>query len=87
MDIINGLFESLGGLFIALSCWRLYRDKQVRGVSLWHVGFFLSWGFWNLAYYPALDQWFSFLGGVGVAAANATWVAMIVYYRWIWRPA
>jgi hypothetical protein len=51
-DFINGLFEFVGGLLIAFSCVRLYKDKAVKGVSLWPVVFFNSWGFWNLAFYP-----------------------------------
>ena len=41
-DIINGVFESAGGFFIALSVFKLARERVVRGVSLIHVGFFTS---------------------------------------------
>lgn len=80
-DLINGLFESIGGFFILLSVRQLYRDKQTRGLSLWHPMFFLAWGMWNVAYYPMLNQWWSFIGGVGVAIANTIWVVMLIYYR------
>jgi hypothetical protein len=80
-DLVNGGFELLGGLAVAQSCLRLARDKQVRGVSVLHMGFFTAWGFWNLAYYPSLGQWLSFAGGVGVVATNSLYVAMLVYYR------
>lgn len=87
LDTINGFYELLGGLFIAMSCLRVYRDKRVQGVSLWHVLFFNSWGFFNLIFYPALGQWWSFVGGIGVVAANTTWSAMIVYYKWFYRQS
>lgn len=80
-DLINAGFESMAGIFVFLSAWRVYKDKQVRGVSLWMVVFMLSWGIWNLYYYPSLDQWGSFYGGLSVAAANITWIALILYYR------
>lgn len=83
MDLINALFESFGGLFVSLSCVRIYRDKQVHGVSMWHAFFFLAWGIWNLAYYPHLGQTWSFYGGIGVVTTNAIWVAMMVYYRYL----
>lgn len=42
-DFINGLFESLGSLFILVSIVKLNRDKKVRGVSWVHAGFFAAW--------------------------------------------
>lgn len=80
-DLTNGLFEIFGGLFVLLSCVRIYKDKMSRGISFWHVGFFWSWGFWNLLFYPSVGATISTIGGVGVAAANSLWMAMIIYYR------
>lgn len=82
-DIINGAFETLGGAFIALSVVKLHREKLVHGVSWLHVAFFSTWGYWNLYFYPHLDQWLSFAGGAILVAVNTTWLAQIVYYnRW-----
>jgi len=80
-DLINGAFEALGSLFILMSIVKLHREKQVRGVSWPHVGFFSAWGLWNLVYYPSLDQWLSFLGGSLLVLANAVWLGQILYYR------
>lgn len=79
-DLINGLFECSGGFFIALSIIKLYKEKKVRGVSWLHVGFFTSWGFWNLYYYPHLGQWFSFIGGLALVISNTIWLVQIAYY-------
>lgn len=79
-DTINGLFETLGGFFIALSVVSLYRAKQVRGVSWVHTAFFSAWGYWNLFYYPSLGQWFSFFGGLLLVSVNTVWLGQIVYY-------
>ena len=81
MDSINGIFESVGCVFVLLNVLRLFHDKQVRGVSMIAVGFFTVWGFWNLAYYPSLSQWASALGAGGVAAANTIWLLQIMYYK------
>ena len=81
-DGINGLFELCGGLIIALSIRRVLIDKCVRGLSVWHVAFFAAWGYWNLFYYPHLDQWLSFVGGLVVVAGNSVWVVLLVWY---WR--
>jgi hypothetical protein len=79
-DAINGTFELLGGVFIYLSIIKVCRDKRVAGVSWLHVGFFAAWGVWNLFYYPYLDQWLSFIGGIGIVATNTVYLALLIYY-------
>jgi len=61
-------------------CRVLYRDKQVKGVSVLATSVFFSWGLWNLYYYPHLDQWLSFLGGLVIVAGNLLWLSMMFYY-------
>jgi hypothetical protein len=79
-DAVNAAFELAGGLFILLSVLKLHRDKQVRGVSWVHVSFFALWGYWNLFFYPHLDQWLSFAGGLVIVTANTLWVVQLIYY-------
>ncbi len=79
-DMINGTLELAGGLFILLSVVKLHRDKQVKGVSWVHVCFFAGWGYWNLFYYPHLDQWVSFTGGVFIVVTNTVWLGQMLYY-------
>ena len=80
-DGINGSYEFIGGIFLALNCWRLYKDKQVKGVSLFTAAFFATWSWWNLYYYPSLNQWLSFSGGLLLGIMNALWVIMAIYYE------
>jgi len=79
-DVINGIFELLGGLFITLSCIKLHRDKKVRGVSFVHVAYFTAWGYWNIHYYTNLDQWLSFAGSLAVTLVNTVWLGMLIWY-------
>lgn len=79
-DAANGAFEVLGGVFVLLSVFKTHRDKMVRGVSWPTTVFFMSWGYWNLYFYPSLDQWLSFAGGVFLVAANTVWVVQLAYY-------
>ena len=80
-DLINGLFELFGGFAVLLSIAKLYKDKQAKGVSEWHIAFFTSWGLWNIYYYPSLGQLLSFYGGIVVVIANAVYVTLICYYN------
>ena len=79
-DLVNGAYESLGGLVIYLSIRRLRRDKQVKGIHWGQIAFFMTWGWWNLFYYPHLGQWVSFFGGLGVVVANTVWLVLVAYY-------
>lgn len=80
-DLINGSFELLAGVMILNNCRVLYRDKLVRGVSVWTTVFMSAWAIWNLYYYPSLDQWWSFVGGIVVGVGNVAWVTLAVAYR------
>ena len=81
-DMINGLFEACGAMLLIANIQRLYVDKKLRGVSWWPVLFFSVWGLWNLFYYPHLEQWFSFAGGIAIVTVNSIWVAQVAYYAW-----
>lgn len=80
-DAINGGFEIAGGFFALNHCRVLYAHKAVRGVSMLSVAFFLSWGMWNLYYYPSLNQPMSFYGALFLVAGNAFYLGMIAYYN------
>lgn len=79
-DFINGSFELAGGVFVMLHCIKLYKDKKVRGVSFIASGYFTTWGFWNMYYYPFLRQWASLVGSLLIVAMNTLWVGMMLYY-------
>ncbi len=81
-DVVNGALEATGGLFILLSVVKLHQHKLVRGVSWVHVSFFAAWGYWNLYYYPHLDQWLSFWGGMFITVTNTVWMGQLIYYTW-----
>lgn len=78
--MVNGLFEAIGGLFILNHCRVLWRDKSVAGVSILSTVFFALWGAWNIFYYPHLDQWYSFAGGLIIVAANVLWIALLIRF-------
>lgn len=77
-DLINGSFELVGAVFTWRNFVQLRRDRALVGVYWPTTAFFTAWGAWNLIYYPALSQWFSFMGGVLLVAGNAAWVATAI---------
>ena len=80
-DHINAIFEISGSFFLFLNVLQLHHDKIVRGVHLAPIFFWTTWGLWNLYFYPSLDQWWSFYGGVGLVLVNIVWVSQMIYYK------
>lgn len=79
-DWFNGLYEFGGSAMCWLNVRRAFKDKKFSGVSIAPVAFFTSWGIWNLYYYPHLNQWVSFAGGMMLVIANGTWLGQMLYY-------
>lgn len=79
-DYINGTFEFVGAIILLLDCIRLRRDRRVLGVHWGPKFFFMAWGLWNLYYYPALGQWFSFAGGCALVMVNAIWLVQLALF-------
>lgn len=80
-DWINGTFEFGAGLAVLNHCRVLYIAKKHEGVSITSTAFFWGWGVWNLFYYPHLDQWISFAGGLFIMVANLLWLCLMLKYR------
>jgi hypothetical protein len=79
-DAVNGSYELLGGALCWLNVRRLIKDKEIKGVS-WSVQFFFAtWGWWNCFYYPALNQWLSFAGGLLLSLGSTSWVIVALHY-------
>lgn len=80
-DLINGAFEMGGAILNATTSVRaLIRDKEIKGFSPLPLVFWTLWGFWNIFYYPSLDQMFSFFGGLAVVSVNCVYLALILRY-------
>jgi len=79
-DLINSIFELFGAIVIWKNVKQLIKDKQVKGVyyPLWI--FYATWGFWNLYYYPSLNQHLSFYAGIVMVIGNTIWVSLAFYY-------
>ena len=80
-DLINGTFEAIGGIMIWSNVFMLLKDKKVMGVNVWATVVFNLWGIWNLYYYPSLNQWASFVGGLVIVSGNTFWVFLAYKFR------
>lgn len=85
-DLINGLFEASGAVFLGMNVRQALKDKMIRGVHWGPTVYFTAWGIWNLYYYPSLGQWVSLAGGLGISGMNLVWAALMIRY-WNRSPA
>ena len=76
-DLVNGLFEAIGALFVWINIRTIWKDKGYKGVHWLPAIFFNSWGVWNLYFYPHLHQWWSFSGGLFMVITNTIWVGLM----------
>jgi hypothetical protein len=80
-DLVNGLFEIISGFMTFGNCFKLYKDKEVKGIMWQLTIFFTMWGFWNLFYYHSLNQICSMIGGAVLVTGNSIWVGQVLYYK------
>lgn len=86
LDMINGMFQLIGAMMLSINVYALYRDKEIKGIHWSSTVFFTCLGIFNLFYFPSLEQWWSFAGGIAIVVVNTIWLSMIVYYMW-WRKS
>lgn len=77
-DIINGLFEFVGAFFTWRNYFQLRKDRELKGIWWPLIAFMSLWGLWNLIYYPSLNQWASFAGGMALVAGNLLWILQVL---------
>ena len=81
-DMINGLIFQLGGVSVIwISIIKLWKDKEVKGISYIHVAFFTLWGFWNIFFYSYLGQWTSMIAGIILVITNSIYLYGLLKFR------
>jgi len=80
-DLINGIFEVCGGVFVIPSIIKISKEKRVNGINWITTLFFTCWGIWNLFFYPFHGLTISFYGGVFLVLANGIWLVLLIYYQ------
>ena len=79
-DLINGIYEFGGALYTIVNIRAVLKDKQIKGVRPSPIIWFTTWGFYNMYYYPHLDQWASFTGGCCIVVTNMIYVSLMIYF-------
>src|SRR5215213_4295535 len=79
-DVINALFETIGGALLFLNSYRAVKAKTIIGVDPAPTMFFWLWGVFNLWYYSHLNQPLSTTAGILPTIANTLFLSLWWYY-------
>lgn len=80
-DLINACFEYCSACFLTLNVIQLYKDKIIKGISMWPVWCYTIWGIMNIPYYGSVGSSKSQIAAIFVTLVNLIWVSMAFYYR------
>jgi hypothetical protein len=80
-DAVSAGFEVSAGILTWMNVKILLKHKVVRGVYWPATAVFTAWGGWNCIWYPHLQQWLSFSGGLFITVANATWIYWVLRFK------
>jgi|HubBroStandDraft_2_1064218.scaffolds.fasta_scaffold317788_2 hypothetical protein len=81
-DCINAVFEFGAGIIQLFSIFAALKYKQVKGLSIIPLIFFLIWGFWLLYYYRFLTQTVSGYAAVCIVVFNLIYFFLIIKYKY-----
>ncbi len=77
-DYVMASFQVGACSFLCLSIYAIFRDRELKGVSVWMIGFFLLWtifGTWN---WFTLHQFWSYVTSVLMGILYTIWLALAV---------
>lgn len=75
-DYIMAAFQTGACFFLSLSIAAVYRDRVLKGVSIWMIAFFTVWtlfGTWNWYH---LNQYWCYVSGVLMSIVYLIWLAL-----------
>ena len=81
MDEINSFFISVASIFYFLNLLKLYKDKEVKGISILSIVFFSTWNFWTLYFF--WDTEFSLTRNAYIAVAISNFLYLSLLFRYM----
>lgn len=77
-DYIMAAFQLGATFFLCLNIRAIFRDRALKGVSTWMIGFFTIWTVFGSYNWFVLDQYWSFVTSVLMGIVYAIWLALAV---------
>ena len=75
-DIVMAAFQLGACFFLCLSIAAVFRDRQLKGVSVWMIGFFTTWTVFGSYNWFVLNQYWSFVTSTLMTILYLIWLAV-----------
>lgn len=79
-DTVNSIFVFAASIFYILNLYKLYKDKQVKGISIASLVFFSCWNIWTLIFFLSTDYIYTTISYVLVSIINIIYLSLLYYY-------
>jgi len=80
-DVINSGFVFVAGFFYILNLYKLYVDKDVKGISKLSILFFSIWNIWTLFFFIQVSEfWWTIAAYVMVTLLNLVYIFLMFKY-------
>lgn len=77
-DIVMAGFQAGACLFLALNIVTIFRDRELKGVSIWMIGFFTIWTVFGTYNWYVLDQRWSYITSVAMGILYLIWLVLAI---------
>lgn len=81
-DLMTAAFTFGAALFLLLNIRQLLVDKVVKGVNIYTIAYFTTWGYWGIYLFYALPNMaLTVLASIFLAIAYSVWLGLAIYYK------
>ena len=77
-DYIMAAFQLGACFFLCLSIGAVFRDRQLKGVSVWMIAFFTVWTIFGTYNWYALEQFWSYVTSVLMGILYCIWLSLAI---------
>ena len=83
VDYITSAFQAGAVLFLCANIIRLWKDGELKGISIWMMVYFTIWGYWGVFMWADLQQPWSMWTNVGIAVAYTIWLGLALFIKFM----
>ena len=81
-DLMTAAFTFGAAMFLILNIRQLLIDKEVKGVSIYTISYFTTWGYWGIfLFYKMPNMLWTVFASVVLAVTYSVWLGLAIYYK------
>jgi len=80
INVITSVFPALSSVMIMLNLRRAFIDEEIKGISLYSLGFFTIYAGWMVFYFYHVDATYPMYTAIANFLANSAYGSAAIYY-------